>query len=138
MIAPDTNVLVRIITNDDAVQATLAADALRSKTVFLCKTVIMELEWVLRYSYRLDRATVNQALTTLVGLENSVIEDAETVEKAIEHHARGMDLADALHLLSSHNADAFVTFDRKMAGAASRYHRDTGPTVRLLGDLEDD
>jgi predicted nucleic-acid-binding protein len=138
VIAPDTNVLVRIITNDDTVQATLAADALRSETVFLCKTVIMELEWVLRYSYRLDRATVNRALTTLVGLENLVIEDAETVEKAIGQHAKGMDLADALHLSSSRNADTFVTFDRKMAGAASRYHRDTGLTVRLLGDSEDD
>ena len=138
MIAPDTNVLVRIITNDDAVQATLAADALRSETVFLCKTVIMELEWVLRYSYRLDRATVNRALTTLVGLENSVIEDAETVEKAIGQHAKGMDLADALHLSSSHNSDTFVTFDRKMAGAASRHCRDVGPTARLLGDSPDD
>jgi len=138
MIAPDTNVLVRIITKDDAIQAGLAADVLRSETIFLCKTVIMELEWVLRYSYCLDRTTVNRALTTLVGLENSVVEDAETVEMAIGHHANGMDLADALHLSSSYNADTFVTFDRKLAGAASRYYRERGPRVCLLGDLEDD
>jgi predicted nucleic-acid-binding protein len=98
----------------------------------------MELEWVLRYSYRLDRASVNCALTALVGLENSRVEDAETVEKAIEYHAKGMDFADALHLASSCNADTFMTFDRELVGAASRCYREMSPTVRLLGELEDD
>ncbi|MCD4748315.1 MAG: type II toxin-antitoxin system VapC family toxin [Thermoanaerobaculales bacterium] len=136
MIAPDTNVLVRIITNDDVSQATLAADVLRSNTVFLCKTVIMELEWVLRYSYGFDRATVGKALTTLIGLGNSVIEDAVAVEKAVELHAEGMDLADALHLSSSVGVDTFVTFDRKMAMGAS--DKGISPTVRLLTDTERD
>ncbi|RLE26246.1 MAG: type II toxin-antitoxin system VapC family toxin [Acidobacteria bacterium] len=134
MIAPDTNVLVRIITNDDASQASVAADVLRSNTVFLCKTVIMELEWVLRYSYDFDRETVGKALATLIGLRNSVIEDAAVVERAVEWYEEGMDLADALHLSSSNTVNTFVTFDRKMAIAASK--QGISPTVQLLTDTE--
>ena len=136
MIAPDTNVLVRIITNDNASQAAIAADSLRSDTVFLSKTVIMELEWVLRYSYGFDRAKVDQALTTLIGLRNSVIEDAVAVEKAVAWHSEGMDLADALHLSANMSIEAFVTFDRKLAAAASE--QGDSPNVRLLTDTEQD
>ena len=136
MIAPDTNVLVRIITNDDTKQGAIAADSLRSNTIFLCKTVIMELEWVLRYSYGFDRETVSKALKTLLGLTCSVIEDSATVERAVAWHAEGMDLADALHLSSSKGADAFVTFDRKLAAAAS--DQIGSPTVEFLTAGEQD
>jgi predicted nucleic-acid-binding protein len=130
MIFPDTNVLVRVLTNDDAEQADVAAEVLRSNDLYLAKTVLIELEWVLRYSYEFDRKDVSGALLTLLGLENAVIEDAETVEKAVGFHAEGMDFADALHLASSRIADNFVTFDRRLAATAG-----TGtdvPEIRLL------
>lgn len=134
MIAPDTNVLVRIITNDEPSQAALAADCLRSDTVFLCKTVIVELEWVLRYSYGFDRTMVSRALTMLLGLRNSVVEDCSSVERAVSWHAQGMDLADAIHLSSSRHVDTFVTFDRKLSVAAAR--QPDSPTVTLLASTE--
>ena len=118
MISPDTNVLVRLLTNDDERQAALAAEVLGSNEVYLAKTVVLELEWVLRYSYGLDRASVNRALTFLVGLENALIEDAGAVERAVALHREGMDFADALHLESSTVADQLVTFDRRLASAA--------------------
>lgn len=130
MIAPGTNVLVRIITNDEPSQAAIAADSLRSDMVFLCKTVIVELEWVLRYSYGYDRTTVSRALTMLLGLRNSVVEDCSTVERAVAWHAQGMDLADAMHLSSSLDVDTFVTFDRKLSVAAAE--QPDAPTVKLL------
>ncbi len=130
MIAPDTNVLVRIIANDDPTQAAIAADSLRSDTVFLCKTVLMELEWVLRYSYGFGRAAVSKALTMLLGLRNSVVEDCAVVERAVAWHAQGMDLADALHLSSNIEVDVFVTFDRKLSNAAAE--QDGRPAVKLL------
>jgi len=130
MISPDTNVLVRVITNDDKEQAALATEALSSNEVFLAKTVILELEWVLRYSYGFDRASVNKALVSLMGLENAVVEDSEMVERAITANAEGMDFADALHLASSRIADELVTFDRRLA-TSDRPHTDL-PEIRLL------
>ena len=130
MIAPDTSVLVRIITRDYEAQADRAAEVLRSERLWLAKTVILEVEWVLRFTYKYDRASVNRALTTLVGQENALIEDAVAVELAVAWHADGMDFADALHLASNRQASEFVTFDRKLASAAGRIPGT--PTVRLL------
>ena len=130
MIALDTNVLVRIITRDDARQANAAARAMREDCVFLAKSVILELEWALRYSYDFDRQSVNRALLTLLGLENAVVEDAANVEDAVRLHAQGMDFADALHVASSSNAEAFVTFDQRLAAAGR--DRDQSPAIRLL------
>jgi predicted nucleic-acid-binding protein len=130
MISPDTNVLVRILTNDDEQQAAVASEVLRSNDVYLAKTVILELEWVLRYSYEFDRDSVNGALLSLLGLDNAVVEDAETVERAIALHADGMDFAGALHLASSRIADEFVTFDRRLAATTTAHSGP--PKIRLI------
>lgn len=42
MIAIDTNILVRIVTNDDPKQAQRAVDLLQQQVVFIAKTVLLE------------------------------------------------------------------------------------------------
>ena len=49
MRAVDTNVLARYYLRDDATQGRVAASVLSAGDVFVSKTVILELEWVLRY-----------------------------------------------------------------------------------------
>ena len=49
MRAVDTNILARFYLRDDAVQGRIAAGVLSAGDVFVPKTVILELEWVLRY-----------------------------------------------------------------------------------------
>jgi predicted nucleic-acid-binding protein len=49
-VAIDTNVLVRLVTNDDAAQARAARDHLEGQQIYLAKSVLLEAEWVLRYS----------------------------------------------------------------------------------------
>ena len=52
MTAVDTNVLLRIVTNDDKSQAARAAAFLQKQDrVYLAKTVLLEFEWVLRRAY---------------------------------------------------------------------------------------
>lgn len=49
MIALDTNILARLVTNDDPVQAHEAAALIDAgKALFVPFTVTLELEWVLR------------------------------------------------------------------------------------------
>jgi predicted nucleic-acid-binding protein len=50
MIGVDTNLLVRILTDDDPMQARRAANVLQSGDIFITKTVLLETEWVLRYA----------------------------------------------------------------------------------------
>ncbi len=136
MITVDTNLLVRVITADDEQQAALAAEVLRSNQVFLCKTVILELEWVLRYSYEYDVRSVTRALTTLVRLENAVVEDEAVVLQALRWYEQEMDFADALHLASGGRTSSFVTFDRGLMEAGERI-QDT-PEIQLLAGVKRD
>ena len=130
MHAVDTNVVVRLLVDDDPAQVKRATALFRKESIFIPKTVVLETEWVLRRLYRLDRATVVASLRKLGGLKSVEFEQPLVVAQALQWCDEGLDFADALHLASSHgHADKFATFDvavKRDAPAGSR------PTVRLL------
>ncbi len=115
MTALDTNVLVRIITNDDRAQAARAATFLRDQErVFIPKTVLLELEWVLRSAYRIEPSAVVSALHDIMSVSNVEIEDEAVVTQAIEWYEKRMDFADALHVASAGRERKFATFDNRL------------------------
>jgi predicted nucleic-acid-binding protein len=118
MIALDTNVVVRLVTNDDPAQVKAAKAYLQGETLFLAKTVLLETEWVLRFSYGLSHETIAVILQRLLGLEGTRVEDRTAVLRALSWYGRGLDFADALHAASSGDAERFVTFDRPLAREA--------------------
>lgn len=120
MIAVDTNVIVRLLTADDRAQTRKAVRLMSENTVRLPKTVLLESEWVLRRAYGLTPSVIGEAFKKLLGLANVSVEDEETVALALRAFGEGMDLADALHVASSRGAEAFVTFDRKLARTARK------------------
>jgi len=98
MIAIDTSVLARCVTDDDASRTREAPRLLASpQGVFIGKTVILELEWVLRSANRLPREAIYPALMGILGLPNVVAEDEEQVALALDCYRQGLDFADALH-----------------------------------------
>ncbi len=115
MIAVDTNILVRLLTEDDPDQVNRAVAIMERGEVFISKTVLLETEWVLRHGYEIEPVKINEAFTNLLGLPNATVEDSSVVAQAISWHENGLDFADALHLASSTNADEFYTFDRSLA-----------------------
>jgi predicted nucleic-acid-binding protein len=126
MIAPDTNVLVRIIVRDDEAQARRAIRSLSDQDgVFISKTVLLETGWVLSRAYRLSRERMLDALRTIIGLPNVEIEDESAVRRAVDWFQRGFDFADALHLASATGARRFLTFDRSLRRRARRLGIDT-------------
>lgn len=118
MIAVDTNVLARLIVNDDVDQGKRAAALFRREEILIPKTVLLELEWVLRGAYKLDRPIILKALLGVLGLPNVTAEDGARVATALRDYGTGFDFADALHLSSSIEADRFVTFDEKLCKRA--------------------
>ncbi len=129
MHAVDTNILVRLLTGDDAVQTKRAAALFKKEAIFIPKTVLLETEWVLRRLYRLERASLVHALRRLSGLGNVEHEQPLVVAQALHWCEKGMDFADALHLASSGNASDFATFDHQMKKTAPV---DVTPKVKLL------
>jgi predicted nucleic-acid-binding protein len=110
----DTNLWVRYLTNDDPLQARRALALLeQSDAVFLPKTVLLELEWVLRAAYKIEAPVIHRSLLQILGLPMVTAESAGQVAAALDFYAQGFDFADALHLAASEGAAALYTFDER-------------------------
>ena len=121
MRAVDTNVLARYYLRDDAAQARVADRILSAGDVFVPKTVMLELEWVLRSIAGQPADKVMDCLGHLIALPGITIEDHDEVEAALRHCRQGIDFADALHLAASHACSELLTFDdRGYARRASK------------------
>ena len=121
MRAVDTNVLARYYLDDDEAQANIATAILSAGDVFVPKTVVLELEWVLRSVAELPAKRVLDCLAHLIALPGVRSEDHEQVEAALRESRRGIDFADALHLAASHRCSELLTFDdRGYARKAAR------------------
>ena len=135
MLGLDTNVLARYYVREGGparVQEEAARAVVeRGEPLFVPKTVVLELEWVLRGVYGHPAADVCRVFEHLLALEHVEVEDRATVETAVGNLKRGLDFADALHHAGSRACAAFVTFDSKgFAGKAKRLA--LTPPVRLL------
>ena len=118
MIALDTNVLARyyVASSDmpSQKQSTAAKKLLESgKALFVSKTVVLVLEWVLRGYYKSLPEDVLTVLTHLLAMPNVNIEDRVAVELAVAALGDGFDFADALHHASSRHCTSMATFDDK-------------------------
>jgi predicted nucleic-acid-binding protein len=121
VISLDTNILVRLLVNDDKKQAALALQLLQEHSVFIAKTVILETECVLRYTYNLDSAIIAGAFEKLLGSNKILIEDFPALIQALHWYKTKMDFSDALHIASSLvSAQNFATFDKKCAQKAKK------------------
>jgi predicted nucleic-acid-binding protein len=120
MLAVDTNVVVRYVTRDHAEQSARVKRLIDDNDVFVATTVLLETEWVLRSGYEFARTEIVAALGAFAGLPRVTLEDPELALQALIWMGRGMDFADALHLASALDCEAFVSFDRRLATVAKR------------------
>ncbi len=122
MIAIDTNVLVRFLTQDDPGQARAATDFMNglseSDPGFIAREVMVELVWVLERAYRFGRTEVATALEGLLSASEIAVEAADDVGRALFRYREGrFGFADLMIAAAARRADAMplVTFDRKAA-----------------------
>ncbi|MDF3831635.1 type II toxin-antitoxin system VapC family toxin [Cupriavidus basilensis] len=125
MIGLDTNVLVRYIAQDDAVQAKKATALIESLTAqnpgYVTQVALVEVVWVLTRAYDANREEVTQVIETLLRTKELLVETAETVWKALRLYAgSSADFADCLIERTCHDAQCeyTVTFDTKAAKIA--------------------
>jgi predicted nucleic-acid-binding protein len=112
VIAVDTNVWVRYVTNDNPAQARRAVKLLSAAdSVYVPKTVLLELEWVLRAAYELPRAAILKAMLQILGLPVVSVEQSGQVAQALDWYREGLDFADALHVAGCGTVESFHSFD---------------------------
>ena len=136
MIGLDTNVLARYYVDDkadvEAQRQRLAARRLieSGQPLMVCKTVILELEWVLRGYYGFAQAEVASVIRHVLDMPQFTIEGRDTVEQALSNFGAGLDFADALHHAGYRSCASVATFDDR--GFARRAKRlGLAPAVRL-------
>jgi predicted nucleic-acid-binding protein len=121
LVAVDTNLLVRLVTNDDPEQAERAAAAVDAgEGFFVPLSVSLELEWVLRGAYRLGVDQVVRAFEGLLSVRPLHFEQEAMVREALRRHRQGLDFADALHHLAAADCDAMLSFDTRLIAAVRR------------------
>ncbi len=127
MIGLDTNVLARYYIDDEAdVEAQrqrLAARRLieSGQPLMVSKSVILELEWVMRGYYSFNQAEVTRVIRHLLEQTGITVEGRDAVEQALSNCEAGIDFADALHHASYKSCDSVATFDdRKFARRAKK------------------
>jgi predicted nucleic-acid-binding protein len=81
--AVDTNVLVRLVTRDEARQVA-AADAFIAKGAWVPHLVLAELTWVLSSVYDRAPAAIATAIEMLLNHEHLTLQDPDTVAAAVE------------------------------------------------------
>lgn len=121
MAALDTNVLARFLVKDDIAQLALVQQLFehygsQNKQLFVPKAVVLELEWVLRNVYEVQKADFVQGLSNLLSTVELAFEDESVVEEALDmYQGTNSDFADCLHLTTTNQASQVPlwTFDKK-------------------------
>lgn len=122
MIALDTNIVVRLITEDNPRQAARARALILARGGLVQMTVAMETEWVLRSVYGFSRAQIAVAFSLLGATDRLYVEDADRFALSLDAYRSGMDFADAIHLAGCGDVAGFGTFDAALvAGAAQAF-----------------
>ncbi|MDQ3261166.1 MAG: type II toxin-antitoxin system VapC family toxin [Pseudomonadota bacterium] len=126
MIGLDTNVLARYYIQDDgdaeAIKQREAARKLMEsgEPLMVCKTVLLELEWVLRGYYKFSTAQIAGVMNHLLALPQVTVEDRESIVQALSHCRAGLELAHAFHHASYRGCDSMASFDDKQFARRAR------------------
>jgi predicted nucleic-acid-binding protein len=122
MIALDTNVLVRFLTQDDDAQFQVAADLIEGCTRdvpgYVCREVLIELVWVLERAYKYSREEIADALLSIVTASQLSVENAQDIASIVNlYRDEGYDFADLMIRQAAQRTESCIlkTFDQKLA-----------------------
>ena len=118
MRAVDTNILVRLVTRDDAKQVA-AAEAFIAPGAWVSHLVLVEAMWVLASVYDLGPAAIATAVEMLLNHRDLSLQDADVVTATLTHFRKRPKLgfSDCLVLEVARKAGHMPlgTFDRELS-----------------------
>ena len=117
MRAVDSNVLVRLVTRDNAKQVA-AAEGFIASGAWVPHLVLAETVWVLSAVHELGPASIATAVDMLLSHKDLTLQDSDAVAAALEHYRKrpAVGFSDCLVLEVSRKAGHLPlgTFDRKL------------------------
>lgn len=117
MNALDTNILARhFVTDENDIQALEQKQRIKHimlQPSFVPLSVSLEFYWVMKSVYDLPKATVINVFQELCNTRQITVEHSDHLLLACQYYAKGMDFADALHLMQANHCQRLFTFDKK-------------------------
>jgi predicted nucleic-acid-binding protein len=120
MKAIDTNLVIRLLLDDDPAQSAHVTQLLRSGGVVISPTVLLETLWVLESRYGATGAVLLDTVSALARFAGVTIGRPEQSAEFFRLWQGGLDPQDAAHLAFVEEVDAFVTFDRALVKRAKK------------------
>ena len=118
----DTNVLIRAVLDDDAVQSRAARLALSSADqVVISRHAFCELVWLIRQRYKMPKGEVIKVIHGYLEADN-VITDTAAVQAGLDAMRGGADFADGVIAYEGQwlGGEAFVSFDKRGVAAVAK------------------
>ena len=120
MIAIDTNILVRYLTQDDIEQAQVVEQifntyATSSNSIFINNIVICELIWVLERGYKYNKEVIAHAIKQILSTKEFAFENQELLWLTLNQYSLNkLDFSDALigELNKNFGCAKTLTFDQ--------------------------
>jgi predicted nucleic-acid-binding protein len=125
MKAIDTNLVIRLLLDDDPVQSGAVKAMLASGDVVISPTVLLETLWVLESRYGASDDVLLDTVAALARLSSVAIGRPKQAAEFFRLWRGGLDPQDAAHLAFVDDVDAFVTFDRALVKRA----KELGSTI---------
>lgn len=124
MLGVDSNIVLRLLINDDPIQAEQAKQAVKnaSSPCLIDTTVLSEVVWVLKRGYKFDRENIIKAVEALLQTQNFVFEDNDIIWRTLnDYKDSSADFSDCLigQRNKQNKCETTITFDRKASQIAS-------------------
>jgi predicted nucleic-acid-binding protein len=126
-IIADTNVLMRAVLNDDAVQSRVSRHALSSADqVVISRHAFCEIVWLLRQRYKMPKGEIVKVILGYLDADN-VLADTAAIQVGLNAMDAGADFADGVIDYEGRwlGGETFVSFDRAAVAALKSQGRKT-------------
>ncbi len=120
MKAIDTNLIIRLLLDDDPEQSAAVKRLLTDTDVVIIPTVLVETLWVLASCYGASREQLVSSIELLAKHPRITIGEDTQGAEFLRLWRGGLDAEDAAHLAFAGDAAAFVTFDRDLVKRAKK------------------
>jgi predicted nucleic-acid-binding protein len=121
MIALDTNAIIRVLIEDDKIQARTVQSIINEaefegRRILILSEVIIETIWVLESVYQCDNQEISMMVENLLSAPTFFLPDSVVIRKALKQYKKDGDFADLLIVgqAKHHKARKLFSFDRKL------------------------
>jgi len=121
LIAFDTNALIRMLIEDNPIQANIVKDIIteiekHSDQIMILSEVLIETVWVLESAYHCTREEISQFLEILMKTPSFILSDPLAVSSAVSQYKKGGDFADHVIVNKAKllRANKMFSFDKKL------------------------